>query len=74
LDWYRQGNGQRALHQAGQGFSPLTGIHWIGTDTAEVYVTPPTCMFQSPDGDSLDWYMYMAIDQYGQTFYGVSVP
>jgi hypothetical protein len=57
LDWY--GDAVFTALTEKQGFSPLTGIHWIGTN----YPRSRLCFglrFQSPDGDSLDWYVTKA--------------
>jgi hypothetical protein len=61
LDWYgfKPADHYGYKRQEQQSFSPLTGIHWIGTitdqDTAEDTLQL-LLKFQSPDGDSLDWY------------------
>jgi len=56
MDWYDES--EPAFVIVNEGFSPLTGIRWIGTAGdigGEAWVlTGP--VFQSPDGDSMDWY------------------
>jgi len=53
MDWYLRGPASANPHPS---FSPLTGIHWIGTlqELFKAYIAKNG--FQSPDGDSLDWY------------------
>jgi len=63
MDWYVQVyNGDTFDFIDAGSFSPLTGIRWIGTreGKGDLFFHMKNFWFQSPDGDSMDWYQHSA--------------